>query len=277
MRLRARAEHLTYDAGEYAHAAELFTALGDYKNSAALAAQSGDKALAEKLLGSWVSNEMDVSSIFIDSLYDAIDDDESSKALLDCMDLGALHLKYTIEFTGEGTFLLAADSESAAAMIDTFYTAFTDGLTAYLEKEIEQDAANNGYTVEGLMQTYGCTTTRELIDAMLEMPLEDFMARRRAPPSMTRPPVRSPLLTKTLPVLRSFSPAHKAYITTPRPHFPARNAAETAAPDFHRPEFFGKMILAQQKILRSICSEGFFWSALQSTSGQGAAAPPQTL
>ena len=119
---------------------------------------------------------MDVSSIFIDSLYDAIDDDESSKALLDCMELGALPLKYTIEFTGDGTFLLAADSESAAAMIDTFYTAFTDGLTAYLEKEIEQDAANNGYTMEGLMQTYGCTTTRELIDAMLEMPLEDFMA-----------------------------------------------------------------------------------------------------
>ena len=166
----------TYDAGEYAHAAELFTALGDYKNSAALAAQAGDRVFAEKLLGSWVSNEMDVSSIFIDSLYDAIDDDESSKALLDCMELGALPLKYTIEFTGEGTFLLAADSESAAAMIDTFYTAFTDGLTAYLEKEIEQDAANNGYTVEGLMQTYGCTTTRELIDAMLEMPLEDFMA-----------------------------------------------------------------------------------------------------
>ena len=166
----------TYDAGEYAHAAELFTALGDYKNSAALAAQSGDRVFAEKLLGSWVSNEMDVSSIFIDSLYDAIDDDESSKALLDCMELGALPLKYTIEFTGEGTFLLAADSESAAAMIDTFYTAFTDGLTAYLEKEIEQDAANNGYTMEGLMQTYGCTTTRELIDAMLEMPLEDFMA-----------------------------------------------------------------------------------------------------
>lgn len=166
----------TYDAGEYAHAAELFTALGDYKNSAALAAQAGDRVFAEKLLGSWVSNEMDVSSIFIDSLYDAIDDDESSKALLDCMELGALPLKYTIEFTGEGTFLLAADSESAAAMIDTFYTAFTDGLTAYLEKEIEQDAAKNGYTMEGLMQTYGCTTTRELIDAMLEMPLEDFMA-----------------------------------------------------------------------------------------------------
>ena len=195
----------TYDAGEYAHAAELFTALGDYKNSAALAAQAGDRVFAEKLLGSWASNEMDVSSIFIDSLYDAIDDDESSKALLDCMELGAPHGSilhradrvvrlyervinsagagdrivlpwYTIEFTGEGTFLLAADSESAAAMIDTFYTAFTDGLTAYLEKEIEQDAANNGYTMEGLMQTYGCTTTRELIDAMLEMPLEDFMA-----------------------------------------------------------------------------------------------------
>ena len=166
----------TYDAGEYAHAAEIFTALGDYKNSAALAAQAGDRVFAEKLLGSWVSNEMDVSSIFIDSLYDAIDDDESSKALLDCMELGALPLKYTIEFTGEGTFLLAADSESAAAMIDTFYTAFTGGLTAYLEKEIEQDAAKNGYTMEGLMQTYGCTTTRELIDAMLEMPLEDFMA-----------------------------------------------------------------------------------------------------
>ena len=35
----------------------LFTALGDYKNSAALAAQAGDRVFAEKLLGSWVSNE----------------------------------------------------------------------------------------------------------------------------------------------------------------------------------------------------------------------------
>ena len=31
---------------------------------------------------------------------------------------------------------------------------------------------------------------------------------------------------------------------TPRPHFLAWNAVETAAPDFHRPEFFGEMILA---------------------------------
>ena len=64
---------------------------------------------------------------------------------------------------------------------------------------------------------------------------------------------------------------------TVHPHFLAWNAVETAAPDFHRQEFFGNMILAQQKILRSVYPGGFFWSALQSTSGQGAAAPPQTL
>ena len=31
---------------------------------------------------------------------------------------------------------------------------------------------------------------------------------------------------------------------TVNPHFLAWNAVETAAPDFHRPEFFGEMILA---------------------------------
>ena len=31
---------------------------------------------------------------------------------------------------------------------------------------------------------------------------------------------------------------------TARPHFLAWNAVETPTPDFHRPEFFGKMILA---------------------------------
>lgn len=166
----------TYDAGEYAQAAELFTALGDYKNSAALAAQANDKLFAASLLGSWISNELDVSSIFVKSLYDAVADEESSKELLDCMNLGALPLKYTVEFTDRGTFVLAAESESSAALIDTFYAAFTDGLAAYLEKEIRQDAETGGYTVEALMQDYGCTTMRELIDAMLEMPLEEFMA-----------------------------------------------------------------------------------------------------
>ncbi len=165
-----------YDAGEYDKAAELFTALGDYEDSVSLAVQSGDKALAEKLLGTWVSNELDITTLITQSLYAAIDDDESTQALLDCMDLGALTLKYTLEFTDKGTFILTADGDSATAMIDAFYTAFTDGLVIYLEKEIQQEADTNGYSVEDLLQTYECTTVRELIDAMLEMPLEDFMA-----------------------------------------------------------------------------------------------------
>ncbi len=165
-----------YDTGEYEKAAELFAALGDYQDSAAMAVQSGDRALAEKLLGSWVSNELDVTAIFTQALYTAIDDEESSKALLDCMDLGTLTLKYSLEFTDKGTFVMSAENGSAAALINTFYTAFTDGLVIYLEKEIQQDADTNGYSVEELLQAYGCTTTRELIEAMLEMSLDDFMA-----------------------------------------------------------------------------------------------------
>lgn len=165
-----------YDAGEYEKAAALFAALGDYQDSAAMAVQSGDRALAEKLLGDWTSNELDVTAFITEALYTAIDDEESTKALLDCMDLGTLTLKYSLEFTDKGTFIISADNGSAAALIDTFYTAFTDGLVMYLEKEIQQDADTNGYSVEELLQAYGCTTVRELIDAMLEMSLDDFMA-----------------------------------------------------------------------------------------------------
>lgn len=165
-----------YDAGEYEKAAELFAALGDYEDSAAMAVQSGDKALAGKLLGSWVSNELDITDFITQALYAAIDDEESFNALMDCMDLGALTLKYSLDFTDKGTFVMSADNESAASLIDTFYTAFTDGLVIYLEKEIQQDADANGYSVDDLLQAYGCTTMRELIDAMLEMSLDDFMA-----------------------------------------------------------------------------------------------------
>ena len=166
----------TYDAGNFEQAAALFTALGSYEDSEAMASQASDKALAKKLVGNWVSNELDVTAIFTQALYTAIDDEESSKSLLDCMDLGALTLKYSLEFTDKGTFVMSAENGSAAALIDAFYTAFTDGLVIYLEKEIQQGADINGYSVEELLQAYGCTTTRELIEAMLEMSLDDFMA-----------------------------------------------------------------------------------------------------
>ena len=44
---------------------------------------------------------------------------------------------------------------------------------------------------------------------------------------------------------------------TVHPHFLAWNAVETAAPDFHRPEFFGKMILAKKSFGAS-APEDFF-------------------
>ena len=166
----------TYDAGEYEKAAELFTALGDYEDSAALASQAADKAIAQKLVGEWFSAEDDVTDLILDEIIYSVSGDADAEELFANMDFGKLTLRYRISFTEKGTFSLETDEEAASALVDKILNSFSDGVYAYMIDVFTQAAEENGTTLESLMSDYGCDNFDDFFVVAAGESFTDFIA-----------------------------------------------------------------------------------------------------
>ena len=166
----------TYDAGEYEKAAELFTALGDYEDSAALASQAADKAIAQKLVGEWFSAEDDVTDLILDEIIYSVSGDADAEELFANMDFGKLTLRYRISFTEKGTFSLETDEEAASALVDKILNSFSDGVYTYMIDVFTQAAEENGTTLESLMSDYGCDNFDDFFVVAAGESFTDFIA-----------------------------------------------------------------------------------------------------
>ncbi|MGM9546484.1 MAG: hypothetical protein ACI3U0_00535 [Oscillospiraceae bacterium] len=166
----------TYDAGEYEKAAELFTALGDYEDSAALASQAADKAIAQKLVGEWFSAEDDVTDLILDEIIYSVSGDADAEELFANMDFGNLTLRYRISFTEKGTFSLETDEEAASALVNKILNSFSDGVYAYMIDVFTQAAEENGTTLESLMSDYGCDNFDDFFVVAAGESFTDFIA-----------------------------------------------------------------------------------------------------
>ena len=166
----------TYDAGEYEKAAELFTALGDYEDSAALASQAADKAIAQKLVGEWFSAEDDVTDLILDEIIYSVSGDADAEELFANIDFGKLTLRYRISFTEKGTFSLETDEEAASALVNKILNSFSDGVYAYMIDVFTQAAEENGTTLESLMSDYGCDNFDDLFVVAAGESFTDFIA-----------------------------------------------------------------------------------------------------
>ena len=166
----------TYDAGEYEKAAELFTALGDYEDSAALASQAADKAIAQKLVGEWFSAEDDVTDLILDEIIYSVSGDADAEELFANMDFGKLTLRYRISFTEKGTFSLETDEEAASALVNKILNSFSDGVYAYMIDVFTQAAEENGTTLESLMSDDGCDNFDDFFVVAAGESFTDFIA-----------------------------------------------------------------------------------------------------
>ena len=166
----------TYDAGEYEKAAELFTALGDYEDSVALASQAADKAIAQKLVGEWFSAEDDVTDLILDEIIYSVSGDADAEELFANMDFGKLTLRYRISFTEKGTFSLETDEAAASAFVNKILNSFSDGVYAYMIDVFTQAAEEYGTTIESLMSDYGCDNFDDFFVVAAGESFTDFIA-----------------------------------------------------------------------------------------------------
>ena len=136
-----------FDAGDYENAIELLTALGDYQDSADLISQATDKIITAKLVGNWVSDDIDVTDIFVTAFNSALNPD-SADAIMADVDLGTVTMILTIEVTDKGSFYLKVDGQSLDATVDKVLAAFQVGFTKWVEDVYTELAADNNMTLD---------------------------------------------------------------------------------------------------------------------------------
>jgi tetratricopeptide (TPR) repeat protein len=164
-----------FDAGDYENAIELLTALGDYQDSADLISQATDKIITAKLVGNWVSDDIDVTDIFVTAFNSALNPD-SADAIMADVDLGTVTMTLTIEVTDKGSFYLKVDGQSLDATVDKVLAAFQVGFTKWVEDVYTELAADNNMTLDELLAYCEVDSLEALFEMDNNVSIEDFLA-----------------------------------------------------------------------------------------------------
>ncbi len=164
-----------FNSREYEKAIELFTALGDYQDSADFISQATDKIITSKLIGNWVSDDIDVTDIFVTAFNSALNPD-SADAIMADVDLGTVTMIITIEVTDNGNFYLKVDGQSLDATVDKVLAAFQVGFTKWVEDTYTELAADNGMTLDELLAYCEVDSLEALFEMNNNVSIEDFLA-----------------------------------------------------------------------------------------------------
>ena len=137
--------------------------------------QATDKIITAKLVGNWVSDDIDVTDIFVTAFNSALNPD-SADAIMADVDLGTVTMTLTIEVTDKGSFYLKVDGQSLDATVDKVLAAFQVGFTKWVEDVYTELAADNNMTLDELLAYCEVDSLEALFEMDNNVSIEDFLA-----------------------------------------------------------------------------------------------------
>ena len=174
-------QKLSVDPGSFAAAvAEKLSALPRVSGSGrdpdkVYISQATDKIITAKLVGNWVSDDIDVTDIFVTAFNSALNPD-SADAIMADVDLGTVTMILTIEVTDKGSFYLKVDGQSLDATVDKVLAAFQVGFTKWVEDVYTELAADNNMTLDELLAYCEVDSLEALFEMDNNVSIEDFLA-----------------------------------------------------------------------------------------------------
>ena len=159
-----------YDSGDYETASGLFDKLGSYRNSAELKQDCDDHILSAKLVGKWVSGNVDIAET-VQAVFDALSGSMDVAALAANCNFDDCVLVLKAEFTDSGTFILGYDSTS---FVDPFIAALKDGFQTTMEDALRQSIIDSGITMEDAEAYYGTSDIDEIFAAEAGVSIGDY-------------------------------------------------------------------------------------------------------
>lgn len=173
-----RMAEASFKAGDYEQAIAQYAALDGYKDSASQMGKAEDLRLAAKLVGDWTA-DLDMTEMIAASINETVNED-----VVPYFHFPDFVFPVTYTFTEKGTFSFQYDETVAKDFPEKFMNALRGGMIDYLTAELEAQVAEYGLTLENLLKESGVETVEEIfqleagmsIDEMLDqMGFQDFM------------------------------------------------------------------------------------------------------
>lgn len=160
-----------FDAENYAAAADAFAALGSYEESESYLSRANDALLRAELVGSW-KGEADLSELMTESVLGGMG--ESAEMFPD-LSLQGICAMMQLELTEKGTFTLSYDKDSLEGALNNVIDQMVDVLYDYFEKTLEEELAAEGVTMEAALELFEVESVPELVDTALGMTIREMM------------------------------------------------------------------------------------------------------
>lgn len=161
-----------FDSGDFPGAMDAFAKLSGYRDSANRVAEASDRYLAEALIGSWTSDVMDESDIFLgDNLFSG----EEGEEMKPYFEFEPFLNQYSLLLPEDGSFSLNVDTELFTRSTDAMLKSMRVGFHSYFVDTMIRSFETDGLSLEDAYKLFGVEDMDGIIEASLGMPLDDFI------------------------------------------------------------------------------------------------------
>lgn len=160
------------DSCDYTGAMDAFAKLGDYRDSKARAAAASDAYLTQALFGSWTSDLVDESDIFLsEDLFSG----EEGEEMKPYFHFEPFVNRYELSLPEDGSYTLSVDTDVFAGSADAMLKSMREGFHTYFTESMKQALTADGLSLEDAYKVFGVDNMDGVIEASLGMPLDAFI------------------------------------------------------------------------------------------------------
>ena len=156
-----------FNAGNYESALEAFQALGDYIDAVSYASRAQDGLLRQKIAGSWHSETLDVTELFLNGAESQMEG--IAEAL---REQGVtFQIVMNCSFAEDGTCSMVGTVVDMDGFVEKVNSFLRDLMTQMLEQEF----AAEGYTLEEVYALLGVNDADEVFQAVTGMTIQEYI------------------------------------------------------------------------------------------------------
>lgn len=163
-----------YAKGRYAEAKKIFAALGTYENSAEYLRKAEDKLMAEKIVGRWKTEEVDMTDIILAYVKESL-----AMAGYEDVEIGeteAFTVSAYYEFEEFGLVTEELDEESVNVIVGATVKMVKDFMVELTAQELVAAAEFYGVSLEDVLAGFGVSSVEEYLDVSMGMSFDEYLS-----------------------------------------------------------------------------------------------------
>ena len=156
-------------------AAGILEALGSYKDSADRLLDVTDGIIAEKLVGKWESQVINMKDDFVSSIAAGIGEADAADAFFSYCTFDDMNIVVTAEFKEDGNYNIYVEDSYCDNIYNSLFGGIKAGFLDYLQVSLEDALREEGLTLDDLYSELQVSTIEEVAESQLGMSVDEFV------------------------------------------------------------------------------------------------------